>query len=209
MGRMSGRMFGKIFSGMLVCASLSAAALAQNSQSLGDIARANREKEQERQASGETPRMITNQDLPASASAGIPQENPADPMTTVSGVQRSFRTYARAYGGGYQNGSRGYGERPFGQPGMGGQYAGDQLRGQIRQQENRVAELQARIARASATMHPNGSTVQYEGPLNRYQAVQGQRIEMMQQMLEQQRQRLAMMQDEARHQGAHTAVYEP
>lgn len=200
----------RMFWGISVVVLSSAAAIAQSSQSLGDIARANREKTQEEQASGTTPKVITNQDLPASASSGIPAENPDDPMTAVSGVQRNFRAYA----GSYQNGGQRYGNRPFAQPGAsgqygGGQYAGDQLRGQIRQQENRVAELQARIDRVTSTMHPNGSTVQYDGPLNRYQAVQSQRIEMMQQMLDQQRQKLAMMQDEARRQGMHTAVYEP
>ncbi len=196
-------------------ASLSAAAFGQSGQSLGDLARANREKQQEEQAAGTAPRMITNQDLPASASAGIPQENPADPMTQVSGVHRNFR----AYDGGYSNGGQRYESRPFGQPGRsgqygggqyaGGQYAGDQLRGQIRAQENRVAELQARIDRASSSMHPNGSTVQYDGPLNRFQSIQAQRIEMMQQMLDQQRQKLAMMQDEARRAGMHTTVVDP
>jgi hypothetical protein len=197
----------KLVWGISVVALMGAAAFAQNSsgQSLGDIARANREKQQADQASGITPKVITNNDLPASTSAGIPAENPDDPMTTVSGVHRNFRMYAANY----QNGGQRYGQRPFGEPGTGGQYAGDQLRGQIRQQENRIAELQTRIDRASASMHPNGSTVQYEGPLNRFQSIQAQRIDMMQQMLEQQRQKLAMLQDEARRAGMHTAVYEP
>jgi hypothetical protein len=205
------RMFWRMtFWRISVVALLSTAAFGQssNGQSLGDIARAHREKLQADEAAGTMPKVITNKDLPASASSGIPAENPDDPMTTVSGVHRSFASYNRAYGSG-QNGGQRYGQRPFGEPGMGGQYAGDQLRGQIRQQENRVAELQARIDRASATMHPNGSTVQYDGPLNRYQAIQSQRIEMMQQMLDQQRQKLAMMQDEARHAGMHTNMYEP
>lgn len=203
-----------IFWRVSVLAALSAVAFGQSGQSLGDIARANREKQQADQATGNAPRIITNQDLPASASAGIPQENPADPMTQVSGVHRNFRAYA----GGYQNGGQRYGNRPFGQPDMGGQrvvpyaggqYAGDHLRGQIRAQENRISELQARIDRATASMHPYGSTVQYDGPLNRFQSIQAQRIEMMQQMLDQQRQKLAMMQDEARQQGMHTMVYDP
>jgi len=83
------------------------------------------------------------------------------------------------------------------------------LKEQIQAQESRIAELQARIDRANALMHPNGSTAQFEGPGNRYQAMQAQRIEMMQQMLDQQKQRLAMMQDAARRQGGHTTVYDP
>jgi hypothetical protein len=195
----------RMFWGISVVAVLSAVALGQSGQSLADAARANREKLQADEAAGTMPKVITNKDLPASSSAGIPAENPDEPMTTVSGVQRNFRLYQS---------SQRYSNRPFGQPGMGGQYAGgqyagDQLRGQIRQQENRIAELETRLDRASASMHSNGSTVQYEGPLNRFQSIQAQRIEMMQQMLDQQRERLAMLQDEARHAGMHTAVYEP
>jgi hypothetical protein len=195
------RMFWRIF----VAALLSAAAFGQSGQSLGDIARANRANQQAEEASGVTPKVFTNKDLPQNQPTGIPEADPSEPMTTVSGAQRTFRAYA----GGYPNGGQPFGERPFGQPGMASQHGADQLRGQIRVQENRIAELQARIDRANASMHPNGSTVQYDGPLNRYQAVQVQRIEMMQQMLEQQRERLAMLQEEARREGMHTTVYDP
>lgn len=183
----------------LLAAGLMAGAAVGQDQSLGDLARANREKLQEQQAAGITPKVITNKDLPANATAGIPEENPAEPMTQVSGVQRPIQRNPD-------------GARPFRRPGDGEGMEGargENLKEKIEAQENRIAEMQARLDRLNAMMNPNGSTVQYEGPGSRYQAMQAQRIEMMQQMLDQQKQRLAAMQDAARHEGAHTAVYDP
>lgn len=199
------RMFWSLF---VIALASAAAALGQDGQSLGDIARANREKQQEQQAAGNTPKVITNKDLPASEPSGIPEANAADPMTQVSGVQRPQRNWSQQ-GGPWQGGGQWGGGRPFGGPGFGGPRGGENLRGQIQAQEDRIAQLQARIDQAHAMMHPNGSTAQYEGPMNRYQAAQSQRIEMMQQMLAQQKQRLAAMQDQARREGGHTTVYDP
>jgi len=191
-------------SGIFVAVLLSALAMGQDQPSLGDVARANREKQQAQEVAGVTPKVITNKDLPAPEPVGIPEANPADPMTQVSGVPRSTRVNPD-------------GARPFrppfegqGFPGQtfGGPREGENLRSRIQEQESRIAELQARIDRANAMMHPN-STAQYEGPGNRYQAMQAQRIEMMQQMLDQQKQRLAAMQDAARRKGMHTSVYDP
>ena len=86
---------------------------------------------------------------------------------------------------------------------------GENLREKIEAQENRIAEMQARLDRLNAMRNPNGSTVQYDGPGSRYEAMQSQHIEMMQQRLEEQKQRLAAMQEAARREGAHTAVYDP
>jgi len=181
--------------------------------SLGDIARAHREQQQAQEAAGVVPKLITNKDLPAREPVGIPEANPADPMTQVSGVQRptrvnpdSVRPFRPPFEGQGSSG-QGFSGQGFPGKGLGGPRGGD-LRGRIQEQESRIAELQARIDRANATMHPN-STAQYEGPGNRFQARQTERIEMMQQMLEQQKQRLAAMQDAARREGAHTPVYDP
>jgi len=210
----------RMVSGIFVALLLSALAMGQDQTSLGEVARVNREKQQAQEAAGVTPKVITNKDLPAQEPAGIPEANPADPMTQVSGVPRPFRDRPYASGAnqndgqpfGRPPGGRGFPERPsagqgFGGPGFPG-HNGDNLRSRIQEQESRIAELQARIDRANAMMHPN-STAQYEGPGNRYQAMQAQRIEMMQQMLDQQKQRLAAMQDAARRKGMHTSVYDP
>jgi len=76
-----------VISEMFVAALLTGAAMGQD-QPLGDVARTNREKLQAQEAAGTMPKVITNKDLPAGETSGIPEENPAEPMTQVSGVQR-------------------------------------------------------------------------------------------------------------------------
>lgn len=173
---------------------LGTAAMGQSGPSLGDIARANREKQQAQQASGTLPKVITNSDLPADP-PGVPESDPSEPMTMVSGVSRPFE-------------SRSYDQR-FAQQDHAEQQAGAQWRERIENQESRVAELQARIAQMNAAIHSSGGATLSEGPYNRYQARQMQRIAQMQEMLDLQRHKLAMMQDAARHAGMHTNVYDP
>jgi len=168
---------------------LDAASFAQSGQSLGDIARENREKQAAQEASGITPKVITNKDLPAGSQ--MPEANPSEPMTEVSGVSRPLggRTYDR-----------------FAEPNYAAQRGGEQWRGRIQEQENRVADLQSRIDQMNASMH---SGAQFEGPYNRNQARQMQRLAQMQEMLDQQKRRLSMMQEAARRAGIHTTVYDP
>jgi len=183
------RMFSSMF---VVAVLLTGSAFAQSDQSLGDLARANREKLQAQQASGTAPHVITNQDLPAD-SRGIPEPDPSQPMSEVSGVQRSF-----------DDGSSG---QRFHQQRTGGQ-AGGELRGRIQEQQNRIANLQARIDEMNASIRPGGSA-QFEGPSNRSQARQMQRVAMMQERLDYEKQRLSMMQEAARRGGMHTRTYDP
>jgi hypothetical protein len=168
-------------------------ALGQSGQSLGDIARANREKLQAQDSSGTRPKVITNADLPEN-STGIPEPDASEPMTMVSGVSRPFENR--------------YSDQRMVAPGRNEQHAGDQWRERILAQESRIADLQARIDQVNASMHST-SSAQYEGPYNRYQARQMQHIAQMQEALDQQRRKLAMMQDAARHAGMHTTVYDP
>jgi len=168
-------------------------ALAQSGPSLADVARANREKQQTQQATGSLPKVITNADLPADP-PGVPESDPSEPMTMVSGVSRPFEN--RSY------------NQPFPQQDRGQQRAGEQWRERIENQESRVAELQTRIDQMNAAMHSSGATLS-EGPYNRFQARQMQRVAQMQEMLDLQKRKLAMMQDAARHAGMHTNVYDP
>ena len=172
---------------------LTAAAMAQSGPSLGDIARANREKQQSQQASGTTPKMITNADLPGDP-LGVPESDPSDPMTMVSGVSRPS-----------QNRS----DPRFTEQDRAQQRAGEQWRERIQNQEGRIAELQTRIDQMNASIHSAGGGTLSEGPYNRYQARQMQRVAQMQEMLGLQKQKLAMMQEAARHAGMHTTVYDP
>jgi hypothetical protein len=160
---------------------LSAAATgqSQSADSLGDIARANHAKLQAEQATGVPPKVITNQDLP-SAPPGVPES--LDPMTTVSGVKKSI-------------------DRNSEQRLVAEQRVGAQWRARIQDQEARVADLQWRIDHLNESMHAVIGTAQYDTPVNRYQSIQLERMAYLQQTLDQQKRKLALMQDTARHAG--------
>jgi hypothetical protein len=172
--------------GFVAALLLSGAAFAQSQpgESLGDVARDNRAKQQAQEASGVTPKVITNRDIPT-ASTGIPEANAAEPMSEVSGVTRQDRAAEQRLSNHLQAEQRN----------------GAQWKARIEDQENRIADLEARIDRVNASMQRTVGTAQYDAPVNRYQAVQSERLAMMQQMLDQQKRRLAMMQDAARRAG--------
>jgi hypothetical protein len=170
----------------IVALLLSGAAFAQSQsgESLGDVARENRVKQQAQEASGNVPKVITNRDLPAT-STGVPEANASVPMTEVSGVTRQDR----------------YAEQRLSNRLMAEQRNSDQWKTRIEDQENRITEIEQRIDRMNSSMHRSVGTADYDTPVNRYQAVQLDRLAAMQQMLDQQKRRLAMMQDAARRAG--------
>ena len=178
------RMFWK---SLAIALLLSATSFGQSGQPLGDVARANREKEAAQEAAGVMPRVITNQDLPAQP-PDLKAASDAQPMTQVSGVSRSFEVRSP--------------DQRFAQQNLAGQGRGEQWRGRIQAQESRIADLQARIDQMNARMHAVGGNAQYEGSYNRYQAArQMQRAAQMQEMLDQAKQRLRMMQESSRYAG--------
>jgi len=177
----------RILSGSFVVALLvTGAAVAQSDSgsSLGDIARTNRAKQQAQQASGITPKVITNQDLPADPPA-MPESSDSEPMTTVSGVAHNNR----------------YEDQRLSNHLLAEQRTGGQWKERIQEQEDRIADLQARIDHVNSSIRAAVGTAQYDTPANRYQAVQTERLARMQQNLDQQKRKLAAMQDAARRAG--------
>ncbi len=164
---------------------LNAAAMgqSQSGDSLGDVARANHARQQAQAATGTKPMVITNQDLPSDP-PGVPESS--EPMTTVSGVKRSAGRHS---------------EQRADQRLVAEQRSGQLWKARIQDQEARIAELQAHIDRVNESMHAAVGTAQYDTPVSRYQAIQTERLARMQEMLDQQKQRLAVMQDAARRAG--------
>jgi hypothetical protein len=156
----------------------------QSADSLADVARANRASLQAQQSSGAVPKVITNQDLPA-GSTEVPQSVEPNAMTTVSGVQKSDHAADQRLSSRLQSEQR----------------VGTEWKARLQAQEDRIADLQARIDHVTASIHSAVGTAQYDTPANRYQAVQSERLAMMQDMLDQQKRKLAMMQDAARRAG--------
>jgi hypothetical protein len=190
---------------------MSAAAYAQ---SLGEIARENKEKQAAADSTAAKPKVITNQDL------GEGPEGRPDLRVTRPAPGSG---YARAWSQGSGQGSAGQGWRQggpmsqqgMGQQGIGGQGMGQQAMGgqhgeqmhrQIQEQESRVASLQARIDQMNASVHSSGASTQ--GAYSRSQSWQLERAAQMQRQLDEQKQRLDMMEEQARRVGAHSSVFD-
>ena len=192
-------------------------------QSLGEIAREYREKQNAQQGSGAEPKVFTNKDLPANPE-GYQAPREPQPVGHVSDSNcfdhpSDGRSFDRPSGGsnspfaepGYRSSPQGMrsgqqGMRSASQ-GMEGQRGGEQWRQQIQERENRIASMQARIDQMSASMRSGGTSAQ--GPHNRYQSRQAERVAEMQMRLDEQKRKLDQMQDAARHAGMHTQVYDP
>jgi predicted RNase H-like nuclease (RuvC/YqgF family) len=156
-------------------------------QSLGDIARANREKQNAENTSAAQPRVITNANLPKDPDAN------QEPAEAQSGTNASSTAA----------------DHRSAQQRLAEQRAADQWKRQILAQENKMATLQARIDQLNASIRSAGGSVQYEGPYNRHQARQLQRVAQIQLQLDEQKMKLDQMQEAARHAGMHTVVYDP
>ena len=156
-------------------------------QSLGDIARANREKQNAENTSAAQPRVITNANLPKDPDAN---QEPAEAQsgTNADSTAADLRSAQQR---------------------LAEQRAADQWKRQILAQKNKMATLQARIDQLNASIRSAGGSVQYEGPYNRHQARELQRVAQIQLQLDEQKMKLDQMQEAARHAGMHTVVYDP
>lgn len=155
-------------------------------QSLGDVARANREKQQEQQASGTQPRLFTNADVPIDP-PGTPK---SEPQTSSAPAASSRPLQDR------------WTEQRAAARDQAQQRSGAIWRARIEAQEARIANLQARIDRISSLNQAPGGGAQYQGPYQ-YQARQLQREAFLQQQLEEQNRELVAIQDEARRAGVY------
>jgi predicted RNase H-like nuclease (RuvC/YqgF family) len=155
-------------------------------QSLGDIARENRGKKTD-DASAAQPKVITNTDLPKDPDAN---REPAEAQSEASASSQAA-------------------DHRSAQQRLAEQRAAEQWKRQILAQKNKMATLQARIDQLNASIRSAGGSVQYEGPYNRYQARQMQRVAQIQLQLDEQQMKLDQMQEAARHAGMRSAVYDP
>lgn len=165
--------------------------LAAYGQSLGDIARENREKKSEA-ASAAQSKVITNANLPKDPDAN---QEPSEAQTGASASSQAADRHSA--------------DQRSAQQRLAEQRVADQWKRQILAQENKMANLQARVDQLNASIRSSGGSVQYEGPYNRYQARQLQRVAQIQLHLDEQKMKLDQMQEAARHAGMHTAVYDP
>lgn len=159
--------------------------LAAHGQSLGDIARANREKQNSSNAPTTPPAVITNDEIDMLPQGGVTQRRA---NAAVGNNNKSLRATA--------------GQAPI------DERAAAQWKRQIVAQQDKLATLQARMDRLNAAIHPEGSA-EFNGPYTRAQTVQQERLAEVQLQFNEQKKKLAEMQEEARRAGMHTAVYDP
>jgi len=166
-------------------------------QSLGDIARQNREKKAEDASTA--PKVITNQTLPKDPDAN-PGPSDAPPVASGPASSKDLNRLSAKHH---------VTEQHLAEQRLAEQRAAEQWKRQILAQENTMATLQAQIDRLHASIQSANGSAQSEGPYNRYQARQLQRVAQIQVQLDQQKRKLDQMQDAARHAGMHTPVYDP
>lgn len=174
------------------------------SQSLGDIARENRDKKAADEASPTPPKVITNASIASvpNSGASLNTEASASQPTTASADSNPRLPQQR------------FADQRFAERRDADQRAAQQWKRQIRTQAFLVANLQSRVDHLKGSMHfedqnaynsNNYSAVM----LNRYQGPQLQVLKGLQQQLNQQKAILEGMQDEARRSGMHTRTYDP
>ena len=148
-------------------------------QSLGDVARENREKQKAKSASSSPkPKVITNENLPARPEA-TPSEIDGEAKPASSAVPSD---------------------------GMSAEEWKSQILAQknaIAAQQAQIDKVNDSIHYVTASLYSNG--LQY----NDHQAKKQQSVEQMKQQLEEQKKNLAQMQDAARKAGMGSAVYDP
>jgi hypothetical protein len=180
----------RMFCSVLAIALLSAAAA--QGQSVADAARQNSEKKQAEDATGARPKVFTNKNLPKD-----PNADPESKSQPVASAPASSASANRPS------------PDPYAAQRLAEQRAADQWKRRILAQRNKVITLQAQRDRLQSALQSANGTVHTEGPYNRFQARQQIRLAQVQQQLDQQQLKLEQMQEDARHAGMHTAVYDP
>jgi len=193
-------------------------------QSLGEVARENRDKQSDEDTSAAAkPKVITNKDLPKdpnenqapsqmSGGAGAATTSKkADPFSEKGPTadQRLAEQRLADQRKSQQRLAEQKSEQQSAQQRLAQQRAADQWKRQILAQKNKMAGMQVRIDQLHASIRSANGSVQSDGPYNRSQAQQLQRVAQIQRQLDEQKWKLEQMQEAARHAGMHTAVYDP
>jgi len=162
-----------------IAAGLLTNALGQDSPSLGDLARRQREQQAADAKDGKTPKVITNEEIP---------ERAVKPASRTMGDQNSFEK---------ENSSTGRAQAEYWRTQIHRQEE------QITSLTNEIADVNGSVRFAAANCA--GRCVEW----NERQRQKQERVERMQAQLEEQKKRLEDMQESARKAGFGSSVYEP
>jgi len=151
-------------------------------QSLGDVAREHRQKQQS-SANQAAPKVITNEDLPKNG--GLSEAT----------VKRDDSSSRPSYGGSSTSGYK----KPA-----------EQWKSEIQAQKSAIASMQRQIDDLNASVHYVEANRYWNGAqYNERQMRKQEEVQRMQQQLDQQRRQLEDMQDGARRDGYGNSVYDP
>jgi len=191
------------------------ATTAARAQSLGDIARENREKA-ESDPSTKAPKVFTNANLPKDQDAGTnqtttPPTSPASSTSPAGAKPRESSTPGQKpeSNSPAKPAQQRLAEKRLAQQQAAEQRAAEEWKRKILQQENTVANLRMKVDKLQAAIHFSTVSTYNDMPYNRWQAQQLARLAELRQQLIQQKQRLEDLQEAARHAGMHTLVYDP
>ena len=179
-------------------------ALAQDSQSVADVARQSRQKKQQQE---NQPQAAPGADAAkATPQAADPSPKPAPPAKAAhvytndeipehtgpdlpSGAEHQSSLSPTNY--------------------KAGKLSAEQWKAQIRRLKNSIAALQKQIETVESSIHFAGGNYERHVLYNDRQRKKEQQVENLKSQLEQQQKLLEDMQEEARHQGYGSAVYDP
>ena len=188
---------------LAVAGSFSGIVFAQDPQSLGDAARqARQQKQQEKQSQA-----------PAAADAAKPAPQAADSSGKPAPPAKAAHVYTNdeipehtgpdlASGPQHESSLSPTNYK-------GGKLPPEQWKAQIRRIKNSITSLQKQIESVESSIHFAGGNYERHVLYNNRQRQKEQQVENLKSQLEQQQKLLEDMQEEARHQGYGSAVYDP
>lgn len=207
------RMFVALAAGTFLCAMT---VYAQDSQSLGDVARQSRQQKQkdaqakEAATQNSNPAQTSNkdaqgQDAATDGAAKAPSASKTPHVITNDEIPEHVGPTATAAPGSQTDGV------PDAPPSSGDRDArAEQWKNQIQSAKNSIASMEHEIASLSESIHyAGGNCVAHCEQWNERQKEKQDRVETMKAQLEEQKKRLEEMQESARKQGFGSAVYDP
>ena len=168
---------------LLFCGMFLASVYASYGQSLGDVARQQRQKQQSKDAKAPAKKIITNEDIPehpgsssdASNGTAATEDKPADSSQPVADA-----------------------------------HSAEQWKAAIQAQKQNIANLQTQIDKLNSSIHFVQSNRYYNGAeYNQHQQRKQEQVQQMQKQLEEAKKKLEDMQESARKAGFGSAVYDP
>ena len=175
-----------LVAGLLALTSAASGQSSSDSPSLGDLARKQRQKQQQTKETAKPKKVVTNEDIPEH-----PDASSDSPASSSPGASERAHDDSSAPAGAVLQ-------------------AGDQLKAAILRQKTAVADLKAQIDKVQDSIHFVEANAYRNGvEYNKLQAQRQQEVQRLQSQLEEQKKNLEQMQETARKTGFGSSVWDP